>query len=72
MNRIEIDQFVWLHGGRVISRKPKGKGEFVVSDRPLSVEPDMAKFNITVAINGIARQMQAVRTNNCIVCWEVQ
>lgn len=70
MNRMIIDEFVWLHGGRIISRKPKGKGEFVVSNSPLSIGDFFTKFDITLNIQGIEQHMQAVRYQNNIVCWE--
>jgi len=71
MSRMQTDEFVWLHGGRVINRKPKGKGELVQSDSPLFIaEADMPKFNITVNSQGIERHMQAVGLNNSIIYWE--
>ncbi len=70
MSRMQTDEFIWLRGGRVASRKPKGKGEFVMSNCPLLVEPDVLKFDITMCSQGVERHMQAVRVNNDIVCWE--
>ncbi|MEZ8042575.1 hypothetical protein AB6C46_00285 [Vibrio sp. 10N.237.312.C02] len=71
MSRRETDEFFWLRGGRVASRKPKGKGEFVMSDRPLLiVDADMAKFDINMNCQGIERHMQAVKLNHSIIYWE--
>ncbi|ENI8048345.1 hypothetical protein ABZW77_001916 [Vibrio cholerae] len=71
MSRMQTDEFVWLHGGRVISRRPKGKGELVMSDSPLLiVDADVKKFDINMCSQGIERHMQAVRLNNSIIYWE--
>ncbi len=71
MSRMQTDEFVWLHGGRVESRKPKGKGEFVMSNSPLLIaETDIPKFDITMRHQGVERHMQAVKVNNDIIYWE--
>ncbi|EGQ8442808.1 hypothetical protein GTW15_07395 [Vibrio cholerae] len=71
MSRMQTDEFVWLHGGRVISRRPKGKGELVMSDSPLLiVDVDVKKFDINMNCQGIERHMQAIRLNNSIIYWE--
>lgn len=70
MSRRLTDEFVWLRGGRVASRKPKGQGEFVMSSCPLLIESDRPKFDITMHHQGAERHMQAVRFNHDIVCWE--
>ncbi|CAH8242712.1 conserved hypothetical protein [Vibrio aestuarianus] len=62
---------MWLHGGRVISRRPKGKGEFVMSDSPLLIaDADVKKFDINMNFQGVERHMQAVKLNNSIIYWE--
>lgn len=71
MCRMKTDEFVWLHGGRVISRRPKGKGELVMSNSPLLiVDDELVKFEITMNDRGVERHMQAVRLNNSIIYWE--
>lgn len=70
MSRMHTDEFVWLRGGYVVSRKPKGRGEFVMSNCPLLIENDMPKFDIVLHDHGAARHMQAVRLNHDIICWE--
>ncbi|EGR2496716.1 hypothetical protein VCSRO55_0716 [Vibrio cholerae] len=71
MSRMQTDEFVWLHGGRVISRRPKGKGELVMSNSPLLiVDDELAKFDIIMNDHGVERHMQAVRLNNSIIYWE--
>lgn len=70
MNRMQTDEFVWLHGGRVERRKAMGKSELVISNCPLLVDESFAKFDITLRSQGIEQHMRAVKVNNSIVCWE--
>lgn len=69
---MRMDEFVWLHGGRVIRRKLIGKSEIVVSNVPLLLDDSYVQFDI--AVNSKSRtgqHMRAVRLDKGIVCWEM-
>ncbi|PKF49620.1 hypothetical protein [Enterovibrio nigricans] len=69
------DHFVWLAGGRVLSRRQQGKNEIVTSDSPLLLTDELKEgkepTQIKTSINGIEKVMNAFRVNaRELVVWE--